>query len=401
MPLETRRAESEELEALAPIVGWAFGGGTSRALDWLRAAGAPHVRVARLGQRVVGGLVEIPMGQWFGAQSVPTLGLAGVAIAPEARGQGLALGLLRDTLRSARQQGVALSTLYPSTFRMYRKAGYELAGSHCRFTLQLQKLARAARPLAVEALDDAAQPALESLYREVARRQNGYLDRGAYVWSRVRRPDMEPARAFGVPGGDGLDGYVYLKVLAPRRAPLELSLSDFVARTPDALASLLAFLGDHFSTVERASWTGGPSDARLLGVSERVIQSNVEDYWMLRLVDVRAALLARGYPPLDAELELDVRDELLPENSGRYLLALARGAAHCHASPSVAAGAGTSAAPGTPVVRLSVGALAALYTGFATPWQLATAGRLQAGEDAQALLASIFAGPAPGLPDFF
>jgi len=52
-------------------------------------------------------------------------------------------------------------------------------------------------------------------------------------------------------------------------------------------------------------------------------------------------------------------------------------------------------------VRLSVGALAALYTGFATPWQLATAGRLQATEDALALLAHIFAGPAPGLPDFF
>jgi len=396
MPLETRRAEADELEALAPIVGWAFGGGTSRALDWLRAAGASHVRVARLEHRVVGGLVEIPMGQWFGAQSVPTLGLAGVAIAPEARGQGLALGLLRDTLRAARQQGVALSTLYPSTFRMYRKAGYELAGSHCRFTLQLQKLARTPRPLAVQALDDAAQPALESLYREVARRHNGYLDRGAYVWNRVRRPDMEPARSFGVPGGDGLDGYVYLKVLAPRRAPIELSLSDFVARTPAALASLLAFLGDHFSTVERASWTGGPSDARLLGVSERVIQSNVEDYWMLRLVDVRAALLARGYPPLDAELELDVGDELLPENSGRYLLALARGAARISAP-----GEGTPSAASRPQVRLSVGALAALYTGFATPWQLATAGRLQATEDALALLAHIFAGPAPGLPDFF
>lgn len=397
MPLETRRAEPDELEALAPIVGWAFGGGTSRALDWLRAAGASHVRVARLERRVIGGLVEIPMGQWFGAQSVPTLGLAGVAIAPEARGRGLALGLLRDTLRAARQQGVALSTLYPSTFRMYRKAGYELAGSHCRFTLQLQKLARASRPLAVEALDDAAQPALESLYREVARRHNGYLDRGAYVWNRVRRPDMEPARCFGVPGGDGLDGYVYLKVLAPRRAPLELSLSDFVARTPAALASLLAFLGDHFSTVERATWTGGPSDARLLGVSERVIQSNVEDYWMLRLVDVRAALLARGYPPLDAELELEVGDELLPENSGRYLLTLARGAAQCHFAPSAAPGEAQS----RPVVRLSVGALAALYTGFATPWQLATAGRLQAAEGALAALSHIFAGPAPSLPDFF
>lgn len=395
MPLETRRAEPEELEALAPIVGWAFGGGASRALDWLRSAGLPHVRVAKLERRLVGGLVEIPMGQWFGAQSVPTLGLAGVAVAPEARGRAVALGLVRDTLRGARQQGVALSTLYPSTFRLYRKAGYELAGSHCRFTLQLQKLPRAARPRAVEALDDTAQPALESLYRDVARRHNGYLDRGAYVWNRVRRPDMEPARCFGVPGGDGLDGYVYLKVVSPRRAPLELSVSDFVARTPDALASLLAFIGDHFTTVERASWTGGPSDARLLAVPERVIQANVEDYWMLRLVDVRAALLARGYPPLDVELELHVRDELLPENSGRYLLALQRGAARVQAPGEGAA------APSAPAARLSVGALAALYTGFATPWQLAAAGRLEAGEAAQAALASIFAGPAPGLPDFF
>jgi predicted acetyltransferase len=53
------------------------------------------------------------------------------------------------------------------------------------------------------------------------------------------------------------------------------------------------------------------------------------------------------------------------------------------------------------VVRLSVGALAALYSGFATPWQLAVAGRLDADDAARAVLADIFAGPAPGLADFF
>ena len=389
--IETRRArDPEDLETLAPIVGWAFGGGTSRALEWLRTAGASHVRIARVKGRLLGGLVEIPMGQWFGGQSVPMLGLAGVAIAPEARGQGLALGLVRDTLRAARQQGVALSALYPSTFGLYRKAGFELAGSYCRFTLQLRQLPRVARPASIEALGDPHQPAIETLYREVARQHNGYLDRGAYVWNRVRRPDLEHARAYGVLGADGLDGYLYLKVTAPRRAPLELALSDFVARTPAALASLFGFLSDHLTTVERATWTGGPSDARLLGIAERVIQSSVEDFWMLRLVDVRAALLARGYPPLDTALELNVQDELLPENSGRYRLALEGG------SPRVESR--TSAAP---EVRLSVGALAALYTGFATPWQLAVAGRLEADAATQALLGSIFAGPAPGLADFF
>jgi predicted acetyltransferase len=388
--IETRRAgDPEDLETLAPIVGWAFGGGTSRALEWLRTAGAPNVRIARLNGRVQGGLVEIPMGQWFGGQSVPMLGLAGVAIAPEARGQGLALGLVRDTLRAARQQEVALCTLYPSTFGLYRKAGFELAGSYCRFTLQLRQLTRIARPAAIEALGDPHQPAVEALYRDVARQHNGYLDRGAYVWNRVRRPDLEHARAYGVLGADGLEGYVYLKVTAPRRAPLELALSDFVARTPAALTSLLGFLSDHLTTVERATWTGGPSDARLLGIRERVIQSNVDDYWMLRLVDVRAALLARGYPALHAAVALQVQDELLPENSGRHLLALEGGQPRVEARGSA------------PEVRLSVGALAALYTGFATPWQLAVAGRLQADDAAQAVLGSIFAGPAPGLADFF
>jgi predicted acetyltransferase len=388
--IETRRAaDPEDLETLAPIVGWAFGGGTSRALEWLRTAGAAHVRVACAQGKLCGGLVEIPMGQWFGGQSVPTLGLAGVAIAPEARGRGLALALLRDTLRAARQQSVALSTLYPSTFRLYRKAGYELAGSHCRFTLQLRQLTRAPRGAAIEALGDHWQPALETLYREVARHQNGYLDRGAYVWNRVRRPDLEHARAFGVVGNDGLEGYVFLKVTAPRRLPLELSLSDFVARTPDALRGLLAFLTDHLTTAERATWTGGPSDARLLAIGERAIQSNVEDYWMLRLVDVRAALLARGYPALDAAVELHVEDELLPENTGRYLLSLQGGSARLDARGSA------------PAARLSVGALAALYSGFATPWQLATAGTLQADDAVRSQLARIFAGPAPGLSDFF
>jgi len=388
--LETRRAANpEDLETLAPIVGWAFGGGTSRALDWLRSAGVAHVRVARVKGRMIGGLVEIPMGQWFGGQSVPMLGLAGVAIAPEARGKGLALGMVLETLRAARQQGVAISALYPSTFALYRKAGYELAGSYCRFTLQLRQLPRVARPVAVEALGDQAQPAVESAYREVARQHNGYLDRGAYVWNRVRRPDMEHARSFGVLSAEGVAGYVFLKVTAPRRLPLELNLSDFVVRTPQALASLLAFLSDHLTTVERATWTGGPSDARLLGVGERVIQSSVEDYWMLRLLDVRAALLARGYPALTASVELHVQDEFLPENTGRYLLALQGGAARVETRGSA------------PVVRLSVGALAALYSGFATPWQLAVAGRLDADDAARAVLADIFAGPAPGLADFF
>jgi predicted acetyltransferase len=400
--IETRRAtDPDDLEALAPIVGWAFGGGTSRALDWLRGSGgAPQVRVACLGGRVSGGLLEIPMGQWFGGKNVPTLGLAGVAIAPEARGQGLALGLLRATLRAARERGVALSTLYPSTFRLYRKAGYELAGSFCRFTLQLRQLPRSLRLLPVEVLGESLQPSIEGAYRDVARQHPGYLDRGPYVWNRVRRPDLELARAFGVSGPSGLEGYAYLKVTAPRRLPLELGLSDFVSRTPAALASLLAFLADHLTTAERATWTGGPCDPRLLGIPERAISAVIEDYWMLRLIDVKAALLARGYPEfgppgLEVALDLHVDDEFLPENSARYALRVEAGVARLEAPGS---GSGSGAVP---LVRLSAGALAALYSGFVSPAQLAFSRQLDADARGVGVLSALFSGAAPGLSDFF
>ncbi len=388
--VETRRAaDPGDLESLAPIVGWAFGGGAPRALEWLRGAGAAHVRVASLGGKVAGGLLEIPMGQWFGGQSVPTLGLAGVAVAPEARGQKLAFTLVRDTLRAARQQGVALSTLYPSTYGLYRKLGYEVAGSLCRFTLQLRQLPRRSRAAPVEPLGDEWQPAMEASYRESARHQNGYLDRGAYVWNRVRRPNQELARAFGLHGSGGLEGYLYVRVGSPARVPLELVLSDFVARTPRAQEAFLAFLADHLTTAERATWTGASADPRLYALSDRCLQVSIEDYWMLRLVDVRAALLGRGYPGLDVALELHVQDELLPENAGHYLLSVRGGVASL--DERVAA----------PVARLSVGSLAALYSGHASPWQLAAVGLLEADEPARVALARAFAGPAPGLCDFF
>jgi len=210
----------------------------------------------------------------------------------------------------------------------------------------------------------------------------------------VRAAEDVKARLGDALYGQGDESFPEIVGRAVRGRGWRLALAE--SCTGGLIAHLLTSYPASDYLVGGAVTYANSAKSRLLGVSERVIQSNVEDYWMLRLVDVRAALLARGYPPLDAELELDVGDELLPENSGRYLLALARGAARISAP-----GEGTPSAASRPQVRLSVGALAALYTGFATPWQLATAGRLQATEDALALLAHIFAGPAPGLPDFF
>lgn len=382
-------SDRADLELLAPMLAWAFGGGVSGALQRLEEVGPGVVRVVSARGGIGGGLLEVPMGQWFGGRRVPLLGIAGVVIAPEARGGGVALGLMRSTLRAARERGFCLSVLYPSTYALYRKAGYELAGSHCRFSLSLRQLPRVARPLAVDNLGEGASADVEALYTEVARHRTGYLDRGPYVWARVRNPEREPARGFAVMGPRGLDGYAYVKAASPQRVPFELIVSDWVARSPDAFQTLLGFLADHSTTAERARFYGGPADARLLGLPERVVNVAVEEYWMLRVVDVRGALLARGYPALDAAIDLEIEDPLLPENSACHGLRVEGGVARIEDR-----GAQVSA-------QLSVSALAALYTGFLSPRELMVAGQLSADERGLAVLSSLFAGPAPGLADFF
>jgi predicted acetyltransferase len=379
--------EAAELEALAPIEGWAFGFAATDALEWLKGAGSGRVRVAREGARVVGGLLEVPMGQWFGGESVTTLGLAGVAVAPETRGRGVALRLVQQTLRAARERGFALSTLYPSTFGLYRKAGYELAGSYCRFTLQLRRLPRFRSKLEITSLAAEDDAEVAQLYGVVARHRSGYLDRNDYIWQRVRRPHGEVALGFGVRDSHGLAGYLMLK---PNKGmPIQFAVTDFVTRTPEAFETLLGLLADHGTTSDSASWKGGPADARLFGLPDRLVKVEVEDYWMLRILNVPAALLARGYPRIDAAVEISVEDAFLPENEGRHALVVEQG------RPRLGDGGGL------PCARLSAGSLAALYSGFIGARELRLTGKLDADELAVDALTALFSGPAPGLADFF
>jgi len=390
--LETRlTSDPADMEALAPIVAWAFGNDARSSLEWLHRVDAGCLRVAsrsgRSGVGIEAGLVEIPMGQWFGGERLSMLGLAGVAVAPEARGQGVAFELVAATLRAARERDVALSMLYPSTYRLYRKAGYELAGSYCNYSLQIGKLPRLPRELSIASLDGAAA---EALYRRVARGRDGHVDRGPYVWRRVREPRGEQTHGFGVSDSGGLIGYVYARPAELRKLPLELSLSDFVISDRRAFRALLGFFADHSSLAERVSWHGGPADARLLGVPERALQVSIEEYWMLRLVHVERALLGRGYPELDADVDLEVEDALLPENSARYALRVRAG------KPQLA-----GAEKATRRARLDVGSLGALYSGFVPPRELVLAGVLEADERTLGTLGALFAGPAPSSADFF
>jgi predicted acetyltransferase len=381
-------AQASDLEEVSRAVSWAFGDTPKGAAAWLGSGGIENLRVAKHAGRIVGSLLVIPMGQWFGGCSVPMLGVAGVAVPPEARGQGVALSLMRETLREARANDVALSALYPATLTLYRLAGYELAGARFRFTTRLKDLPTAGRDHDVRPIGEADHRVIEQTYAAWARARTGALDRGEYVWRRVREPREGAARGFCVPGKDGIEGYLYATQRPSPGSCYELVLTDFVALSKRAGRALFGLLADHRSTAETVVWHGGFPEPLFLEQSEVATRVELHEHWMLRIVNVEAALRARGYTSRNAEVELEVDDAELPENTGRYRLVVREGRAE------VSRG-------GKGGARLDARSLAPLYSGFLWASDLARAGRVTGDAASISVLDALFAGPPPGLPDFF
>jgi predicted acetyltransferase len=296
---------------------------------------------------------------------------------------------MNATVRELAERGVALSTLYPATLTLYRKSGYAPAG--CLFDVRVpaKDIGVTERTGTLRPATDADLPRIQELYGRVAAARDGRLARGPYIWNRIKKPRTAAARAFVVEQGDSLEGYLFASQHRTASEHFDLSLSDICAATPFAARKLLSFLYDHRSIAEHVLWRGGQADALLLAIPERVYEVKLREHWMLRICNVGRALEARGYPAgVNLSLELEVLDDVVPTNSGRLVL-------------TVSSGRGRVEAGGAGKLRLDVRALAALYTGFQSPTELALSGALQADASSLVVARTLFSGPLPEMPDFF
>jgi predicted acetyltransferase len=335
------------------------------------------------------------MAQFYGGKSVPMVGVAGIAVEPESRGRGFASRLMRGLLEELRRDGVAISSLYPATTRLYRTLGYEQAGQHFEHAYPVSRIAARRATRSVRAFEPSLFDAVKQCYTRWAQWQTGALDRRDYIWNRVQNPRSGPCTGFVVEDADaehGIGGYVFLRQERDGASGrYDLQLTDLVAATPEAARSLLSFIGEFGSMAERALVTAGAMHPLFTLLDEpRYLSLKFKDYWMLRIVDIEHALLGRGYGAhASATLELDITDDVLPSNSGRYVLAVDRG------EPRVSRG-------GAGTLKASIQGLAQLYSGQFHPETLAAIGRLEGPREALASAAALFASSATaGYCDFF
>jgi predicted acetyltransferase len=381
-----------ELKPVCEMLGAAFGFPSPDAIPWLKNAKHENVRVVREGRRPVACLVVVPMGQYFGGRSVPTTGIAGVAVALEARGRGAARYLMEETLRESAKNGVALSTLFPATQTLYRKVGYERAGKVCEVRLGTHLFSAPKNELVARPLGPRDAPAMTRLYQAAVHDRDGYLDRGPYMWNRIRRPRGKVSFGIGffTPRTNELEAYVHFLHGESEGAFYTVIVKDAVARSAKGYDAIVRLLGDQRSCGRTTRFLGGPSDPLLMRLAEPHYEEKSLEDWMVRIVDVKRALLARGYPRfLRASVTLDITDELLPQNHATLRLDVDDGRAKL--DKATARGA----------LSITARALAPLFTGYLDATRLAALGELSGKTQAIEAADAIFNGPTPAMNEMF
>ncbi len=382
VPTAGQRAELERLlqQSFAiPTIPWT---------KFFERVGHDRLRVVAQNGRVIGGLAAYQLAQFFGGVSVPLAGIAGVGVAPEARGRGVAKAMLLQTLEQLRES-TPLAGLYASTTTLYRSCGFEQAGTAMYFSAPLASFPRGDRALVCRALPPKQHELLHVPYDKRAREWTGHLDRSPALWERLVEPYDDVAYTY-VFGEDAVpDGYiVFLQKQNADSLHFRVIVRDVVMNTRAAAQRILGFLHDLRSLADEIVWRGCAADPLLTLLPEQMHSVTRHERWMLRILDVPRALAMRGYPPIRAEVHLAVHDAQFPVNAGRHVF-------------TVEDGHGITTDRGRGDVTLDVRGLAALYSGFATPYTLRAAGLLDGPEASLKTLATIFAGPEPWCADHY
>ncbi|HEY3830925.1 MAG TPA: GNAT family N-acetyltransferase [Acidimicrobiia bacterium] len=399
MNLEVREPRESELDQHAALhdEGYGLPAGTGRArADDDRAAGlVERMLGAYDGERLVGRLIVLPFGQFFGGRPMPMGGISQVVVAADARGSGVGRALLDAAFGRMRAHGEVVSALSPATVPIYRNAGWELAGDQHVYRLPIGDLARCApTPRRVRRVEPGDHDAIKRCYVRFAGARNGMLARPAFLWQRRFQPD--PAQRRYVVEHDGGDVTAYISYRCSMRSTApgyRLVVDDFAALDWDSERALWHHLAGHRAQTDAVVMMCPPGEALALHIPEPTIERIHAQRWMLRIVDAAGAIAARGFPPsLHASVPLTIADPRVHANEGDWTLEVDGGRGVLHRE--------SSGPPSS--VAITINALAPLFSAAISARALAAAGLVSGASSGQlATLDAMFSGPHPAMSDRF
>jgi predicted acetyltransferase len=271
-----------------------------------------------------------------GQELLPAAGVTFVAVLPTYRRRGVLSSLMRRQLADVRDRGEPLAILWASEAVIYGRYGYGRASWQLGFKLRRGEgrltgpAASAGDGLRLRIVEpEAALPELAKVYDSVLATRPGMFGRNDAWWRSAiydpaeQRQGASPLRCLLAEDASGPRGYALYSAVDTWTDSLPdnvLTVRELMAADPAASAALCTDLLSRDLTSE-FRLPRRPVDDPLLDqlADPRRARPHLIDNLWVRIVDLPRALAGRRYScPVDVVLE--VRDEILPANAGRWRL---------------------------------------------------------------------------------
>lgn len=132
--------------------------------------------------RIAGALRTYRLRMHLHGRLLPTMGLAGVAVAPDFRRRGIGRQMCAQALRIGFERGDVLCALYPFRTSFYRELGFTLAGDLHRYRFHPERASIYPGWDRVVRAPDEGMAQAKAIYDRVAPNTNGLLDRTDRMW---------------------------------------------------------------------------------------------------------------------------------------------------------------------------------------------------------------------------
>ena len=268
---------------------------------------------------------------------VPTAGVTYVAVLPTYRRRGILRSLMRRQLTDIAAKGEPIAALWASESPLYWRYGYGRATVQASFRFRRGEGAMSAVAPADPALrlritePQAAAAELAKVYETALQRQPGFFTRNDAWWERLLwdpeedRAGYSPLRCVLAEDDSGPRGYSLYRAkggwdddtFLPESL---LDVDELVTTDPAAGVALWRDLLSRDLLTEITARLRPVEDPVLYQLLDpRRARPQLHDGVWVRVIDLPAALTRRAYScPVDVVLE--VTDELLPGNAGRWRL---------------------------------------------------------------------------------
>ena len=317
-----------------------------------------------------------------GGAVVPACGITGVGVVPDARRRGVLRQMMTWLLDDAIKHQEPVAILWASEAAIYQRFGFGMGTLASSFEVDRDRVvfrtplpARDDVRVRLVGVEEGARLAA-TIYDQIRAQAPGTLEREDLEWTRMIMGDASWMRGKNGPkyravieiGGEAR-GYATYRIngdWSVRGSANTVLVVDFQAVDAEAEQYLWQWLVSmDLATTLKTMRGPVPHPLQLMLLDPRRLGLTVGDGMWLRIVDMAGALSARTYAG-EGSLVLEVADDVLPANAGRWQLTVT-GDGAAVVTPTTA----------EPDLVLDIAALACTYLGAWRFIDLAAAGRVR------------------------